>query len=297
METKHVDNSPIVVIVGPTASGKTDLAVRIAEKFNGEIISADSRAIYKGLDIGTAKPSLGERKTIPHWGIDLVEPGERFTAYDFKQYANERISDIISRHKLPILVGGTGLYVDSVIYDFEFTSKSNNIVQRKELEQRSLDWLINEIKRTNKVMPKNEKNKRHLVNALLRDGELPKKNSSIKNNIILLGILTDKKILRKRIENRANNIVKDATIHEAITTAKRYGWENEAMTGNVYPLIHQYVMGTMTIDTVRRKMIISDWRLAKRQMTWFSRNKDINWIRLEDSDTYIANRLADIHYL
>ena len=101
---------PLVVIVGPTASGKTELAIRIAKKFNGEVISADSRAIYRGLDIGTAKPTSEEQQGIPHWGIDIVDPGERFTAANFKVYAQRKISEIRSRGHLPIIAGGTGRF-------------------------------------------------------------------------------------------------------------------------------------------------------------------------------------------
>ena len=122
-----VTDLPLVVIAGPTASGKTELAIRIAKKFNGEVISADSRAIYRGLDIGTAKPTSEEQQGIPHWGIDIVDPGERFTAANFKVYAQRKISEIRSRGHLPIMAGGTGLYIDSVLYDFKFTAYSNNL--------------------------------------------------------------------------------------------------------------------------------------------------------------------------
>jgi tRNA dimethylallyltransferase len=104
----------LIIITGPTASGKTALAIKLAKRFNGEIISADSRAIYKGIDIASAKPSLEEREGVPHWGFDLAEPDQTFTAADFKKYAFEKISEIHSRRKIPFLVGGTGLYIDAV---------------------------------------------------------------------------------------------------------------------------------------------------------------------------------------
>lgn len=114
-------DSPTIVIVGPTGSGKTGIAIELAEELLGEIVSADSRAIYKGMDIGTAKPTREERERVRHYGIDLVEPDERFTAVDFKKYATAKIADIRGRGKVPFLVGGTGLYVDSVIYDYSFS--------------------------------------------------------------------------------------------------------------------------------------------------------------------------------
>lgn len=115
-----VVSGPVIAIVGPTASGKTAVAVRLAEEFNGEIICADSRTVYKGMDIGTAKPTAEERRRVPHWGLDLVSPDERFSVKDFQSYTTDRIADIQSRGKIAFLVGGTGLYIDSIVFDFQF---------------------------------------------------------------------------------------------------------------------------------------------------------------------------------
>ena len=131
---------PLIVIVGPTASGKTALAVELAEQMVGEIICADSRTVYKGMDIGTAKPTAMERLRVPHWGLDLVDPSEKFTVSDFKKYANEKIAGIRSRKKIPFLVGGSGLYVNSVIFDYQFGLKSDES-KRKSFEQLSLEQL------------------------------------------------------------------------------------------------------------------------------------------------------------
>ena len=132
--------APLVVIAGPTASGKTALAIELAEKFGGEIICADSRTIYKYMDIGTAKPSAEDRARVPHHGIDLVEPGEDFSAADFKFYALGMIADIRARGKVPFLVGGTGLYIDAVVYDYQFGPKADP-VQREILESMTLEQL------------------------------------------------------------------------------------------------------------------------------------------------------------
>ena len=116
-------NNRVLVILGPTGSGKTSLGVKSAQKLNGEVISADSRAIYKGMDIGTAKPTVEERQGVPHYGLDLVEPNERFTVADFKTYAKAKIQEIWQKNKLPIIVGGTGLYIDAVIFDYQFRGR------------------------------------------------------------------------------------------------------------------------------------------------------------------------------
>ena len=113
--------SPVIVIVGPTGSGKTSVAIEVAKEVGGEVVAADSRTIYKGMDVGTAKPSLAERGGVPHWGFDLVEPGERFTVADGKKYAEERIEEIRGRGHVPLVVGGTGLYVDALIFNYHFT--------------------------------------------------------------------------------------------------------------------------------------------------------------------------------
>lgn len=122
MSTSKTSNSfdKVIVILGPTGSGKTGMAVKLAKAINGEVISADSRAIYKGMDVGTAKPSAAEMEGVPHFGLDLVEPGERFTVADFKAYAEEKIAEIRARGHVPIIAGGTGLYIDALVYDYQF---------------------------------------------------------------------------------------------------------------------------------------------------------------------------------
>ena len=118
---------PLIVIIGPTASGKTSLVIQLAKKYRGEIICADSRTVYCGMNIGTAKPSLGEQQGVSHWGLDLVDPGDSFSVSQFKDYACQKIKEIRSRGNIPFLVGGTGLYIDSVIFDFQFGNSMENL--------------------------------------------------------------------------------------------------------------------------------------------------------------------------
>ena len=141
MATQSLERElPLIVIAGPTASGKTALAVRLAERFGGEIICADSRTIYRGMDIGTAKPTRDERASVPHWGLDLVEPGERFTVATFKAYAEQKIAEIRERGNIPFLVGGTGLYIDAIVFDFAFAGEANEVL-REQLEQMNVQEL------------------------------------------------------------------------------------------------------------------------------------------------------------
>lgn len=286
---------PLIVIVGPTASGKTSLAVRLAREFNGEIISADSRAIYKELDVGTAKPTPLEQKQAKHWGIDLVLPSERFTAADFKEYAVQKIAEIRSRGRVPLLVGGTGLYVDSVLYDFEFTDTANLQNQRQRFEAMSLDELHDFCKSYNVILPDNYKNKRYVINTILRNGQELKRRKNPIANTIIVGIATDKLMLRQRIEHRAEEIFSQNVIDEAHEAAEKYGWNNEAMTGNIYSLIRQNVAGSLSLDDAKRQLVTLDWRLAKRQITWFKRSVDITWLSLDDAYTYCARTLAKVN--
>ena len=158
-------NRPLVVITGPTASGKTGLAIKLAKLFGGEIISADSRAIFKGIDIASAKPDLIERDGVPHWGFDLVAPGERFTAADFKEYTYAKINEILARGKLPFLVGGTGLYIDAVLGDYDFAGEADEELRTK-LNSKTIEELQQIIFEQKIPMPENHKNKRYLVRAI-----------------------------------------------------------------------------------------------------------------------------------
>ena len=117
---------PLIVILGPTASGKTSYAIELARRVDGEVICADSRTVYRDMNIGTAKPTVEEQGAIPHWGLDLVEPDERFTLYDFQQYAKAKMVEIRSRNHVPMLVGGSGLYIRSALYDYKFEEKAND---------------------------------------------------------------------------------------------------------------------------------------------------------------------------
>ena len=282
---------PLVVIVGPTASGKTALAVKLAKSCGGEVICADSRTIYKGLDIGTAKPTAQEQEGVQHWGLDLVEPGERFTAADFKRYATEKIADIRARGKVPFLVGGTGLYVDAVVFDFGF-AKEVDLAKRQELEKLSVETLQERCKEYNILLPENDQNKRHLIASLERNGALPiRKNAPIANTIIV-GITTDRDILRHRIASRAEQLFCDGVVEEAIKLGKKYGWESEALTGNIYPLIAKMLDGGLTVEQVKQQFITLDWRFAKRQLTWLKRNRYIKWLPREEAERYLTTELA-----
>jgi len=283
---------PLIVIVGPTASGKTALAVDLAKKFNGEIICADSRTIYKGMNVGTAKPTPEERKGVPHWGLDLVEPGERFTAADFQQYAYNKIDEIRNRGRIPFLVGGTGLYIDGVIFDYAFNGRYSPKL-RKELSQLSVEELNNYCIKNNIIQPENNRNKRYLIRAIERESTDQKRNNRPLSASIIVGIATEKDILQTRIRKRAEQLFDDGVVEEATILGEKYGWESEAMTGNIYSLVREYLDGNLTASELKEKFVIKDWQLAKRQLTWFRRNPFIKWGTLEVIIAYLVSVLAN----
>lgn len=281
---------PLVVIVGPTASGKSATAMRIAQEFDGEIICADSRTIYKYMDIGTAKPTAEDRAKVPHWGLDLVEPGEHFTAADFKYYAQQKVQEIRERGHIPLLVGGTGLYVDGVLFDFEFVK--TDPVLREKLESQSLDQLIKYCVDNNITLPENQQNKRHVIRAIERKNVSVKRLNEPVPNTLVVGIATDREELRARITARSEQLFETGMVEEAKMLGEKYGWDSEAMTGNIYRLVKQFLNGEFDKVTLKERFIISDWQLAKRQMTWLKRNPFIHWEPIDEAYGYIKKQLT-----
>ncbi len=281
---------PLIVIVGPTASGKTALAISLASQFNGEIISADSRAIYKGMDIGAAKPSVDERQGVPHWGFDIVSPGDRFTVADFKVYALRKIDEIRMRGKVPFIVGGTGLYIDALLFDYQFGSDGDAVV-RKHMNTKSVQDLQEYCRDNNIIVPENERNRRYLIRAIEQKGVNSLRKPVPIHNSVIVGIATDRRELRTRISLRSEHILNSGVVEEATLLGGKYGWDNEAMTGNVYPFIRRYIAGELMTDDIQEKFTVSDWRLAKRQMTWFRRNPHIYWGNRDELRSYVSARL------
>lgn len=281
----------LIAIVGPTASGKTSLSLDIAERYNGEIICADSRTVYIGMDIGTAKPTYEEQARVRHWGLDLVEPGQSFSAADFKRYATDAIVDIKSRGKMPLLVGGTGLYIDAVLYDFTFGPPADP-AERERLEAMTIEQLHTYCADNNIRLPENRQNKRHVITAIERQGAEPLRRQELQPGNYIVGIATNIQILRTRIVERTEHLFSNGVVKEARMLGKKYGWDSEAMTGNIYPLLKKHQEGLLTPEETKQKFVTADYRLAKRQMTWLRRNPDIMWCELTEARTYIQTLLA-----
>ena len=284
------DRLPLIVIVGPTASGKTSLAIQLAKKYRGEIICADSRTVYRGMNIGTAKPSLEEQQEVSHWGLDLVDPGDSFSVSQFKGYTRQKIKEIRSRGNIPFLVGGTGLYIDSVIFDFQFGAKYSK-EKRANLQEMTISELQQYCVNHDVALPENSKNKRYLIRAIERAGKKPSGLEVPLSNTIVVGITTGKQLLRQRITDRAKKMFKDGVVEETIGLANNAGWCNEAMTGNVYPIIKKLIEKEIDEDQAIREFIASDVNLVKRQLTWFRRNPFIEWGDVHSCEQYLSRVL------
>ena len=267
---------PLIVIVGPTASGKSDLAMKLAQQFNGEIIAADSRTIYKGLDIGSAKPTKADQTLIKHHLLDVVSPNQAYSAARFQKDAILAVEDIYKRGKLPIMVGGSGLYIDSVIFNYEFSPAADQKLRTKlaELSLSDLQKKAIELGITEDDI--NFQNRRHLQRAV-EAGGVKKHNRHLRENTHVIGLEINKEQLAKRISERIDAMVAKGLIEEVKGLINRYGSDNEAMTGIGYRALAKYFNGQMSLDDAIANFKRGDLLLAKKQMTWFRRNKYIHW--------------------
>jgi tRNA dimethylallyltransferase len=281
----------IIVILGPTASGKTSLSIKLAKKYTGEIISADSRAIYQQLDIGTAKPTQEERDGVPHWGLDLIDPSGTFSAYDFQKYALEKIEEIRARNNVPFVVGGTGLYVDTLVYDYEFNNEPSS-KERTALLELTKEELTALCRNHNISLPCNIQNKRHLVRTLETRGVVKNNRDSIRDNYIIVGITTDKETLQERIKKRAEQFFSGDIIEETALLLRQYSLDDEPMKSNIYRVVNDLINKKISIDVAIRKFAKLDWNLAKRQITWFKRNPSIMWLDLQEAEKYLSYLLS-----
>jgi len=289
--TPNLKPTTLLAIVGPTASGKSALAIAIAKKCRGEIICADSRTIYKGLDVGTAKPSLLEQQGIPHYGLNLVEPDEGYSAADFQAYADEKIAEIRERGNLPIMVGGSGLYIDGVLYSYEFGGPANESL-RAELEVLDIEDLQKRIEEAGYEMPENNQNKRYLIRAIEQRG-VNRSKQPLMRGAVIVGLDPGTDVLESRIRLRTREMVDNGVLEEARLLDEDYGWNSPAASGNIYRALRPYTEGsTDDIEKCLEDFITLDKQLAKRQLGWFKRNKDIHWFDNPETAKAFVEQLA-----
>jgi tRNA dimethylallyltransferase len=274
----------LIVILGPTASGKSEMAVELAKKFNGEIISADSRQVYKGMDIGTAKPKNTQK--VAHYLINKIRPNQEFNVALYKKATIKIIKDIQKRGKIPFLVGGTGLYIRAVVDNIQFPKVPANNKLRKGLEKKTIKNLFRIYE---KLDPQganfiDKENKRRLIRAteVCKITGKPfweqRKKEEPLFEVLQIGIKLPKKLLRNNIEKRVENMLKEGLEKEVKSLNKKYGWIPPLQTIG-YQEWKEFFEGKMNKEEVKKLIVQHTNKFAKRQMTWFKRDKRIQWIK------------------
>lgn len=300
-------NKPkVVVICGPTASGKTALSIELAKKINGEIISSDSMQIYEDMDIGTAKPTKEEMQGIKHYLLDFVEPNKRYSVADFKKDAEKSIEEILEKGKVPIIVGGTGLYVDSLIYGIEYQDIKFDEQYRKELENRvkieGLEKLYNEAKKIDpQAMEKISLNDQKRILRVLEiykatgknktEQEAESRKNEVKYDYKVFAINMDREKLYERINKRVDIMIEQGLIQEVEKLLEKYDEFPTAMQGLGYKEVVEYLQGKISKEEMIDKIKMETRRYAKRQITWFKKNKQTIWIEPHD----LQKILDEIH--
>lgn len=291
----------VVVIVGPTASGKTAVSIELAKKINGEIISADSMQIYKYMDIGTAKPTLYEMQGIKHYMLDVVMPDETFNVAKYKSMAESAIEEILRKGKVPIIVGGTGLYINTLVDGIEFADVPGDEEYRNELIEKGYrEGAMSIYKELEKVDSESAKkidpnNIRRVARAL----EIYKvtgktktqldieSRKEVKYDYRLFGMEWNRETLYNRIDLRVDKMIEAGLIDEVRNVTEKFKISNTAVQGLGYKEVIEYLNGNISYEEMIEKLKLETRHYAKRQLTWFRRDKRIKWIKPDENATCV----------
>lgn len=290
---------PVVVILGPTASGKSALAVRLAKRYRGEIVSADSRQVYRGLNVATGKITKREMAGIPHHLLSIVDPKKQFTADDFVQAGRAAVADIAKRGKLPIICGGTGFYIDALLGKLKFPNVRPDLKLRTRLQKKSAENLFIMLK---KIDPKRARTiERHNPVRLIRAIEIAKTLGSVPKQVsernttiyrsISIGIRPSDAVLKRRIRARTALRMRRGMVAEGRRLLKYLGGRRMRELGLEYRHLADYLKKEITKEELVRRIDRDDWRYAKRQLRWFARNKSTVWFPAAERRTLL--RQAD----
>lgn len=289
---------PLIAVVGPTASGKTKLGIELAKAFDGEVVSADSMQVYKGISIASAAPTKEETESIPHHLVEFLELGSEFSVADYVNLAKDKIKDIYNRGKMPILVGGTGLYVNSLIDGIEFSSQDNNLEIRnrleKEIELLGAEEMLRRLSEIDSITASklHPNNRRRILRALevyettgitfSAQNELSRVGSEF--DTLIFGVTyQDREKLYERINLRVDNMLSNGLLDEAKTTLDLPIGKG-AMQAIGHKELHKFLRGEQTFDDAVETLKMQTRRYAKRQLTWFNRNQDIQWLYQDNED-------------
>ena len=284
----------VIVIVGPTASGKTALSIELAKRINGEIISCDSMQIYKDMDIGSAKPTKEEMQGIKHYMIDFVSPEKRYSVAEYKAEAEKAIEEIIKKEKVPIIVGGTGLYANSLIYGIDYNEMKFDSKYRTKLEveartEEGLNYLYEKAKEIDeeaiKKISRNDKKRiiriLEIYNSTGKNKtqlEKESRKNGVKYDYRIYGIDINREILYDRINKRVDIMIENGLIDEVKKLIEKYKEFSTAMQAIGYKEVVEYLNGDLTKDEMIDKIKKETRHYAKRQLTWFRKNKETIWI-------------------
>lgn len=276
------DSAPLIVIVGQTASGKSALAMSIAAEYDCEIICADSRTVYREMDIGTAKPTMSDQKAVPHHLLDIVYPSERLSAHKFVQLAQKSMKDIWAKGKIPIVVGGSGMYIDALIFGYNFERKQDGVKDERTepdeliaLQQRVRDRYGADVSDDDYM------NERRLRSILERGIVSSSDRSTLKYECILIGLLVDGSELKQRIEVRTSQMFDFGFVEEVTYLQKRYGELAPGLQTTGYQEVVQGLSVGLDVSDIQAAVNRSTWQLARKQRTWFKRNPFIHWVKDE----------------
>ncbi|MDF2556610.1 MAG: miaA [Bacillales bacterium] len=289
----------LIVIVGPTAVGKTALSLELAKRFNGEIINGDAFQVYRGLDIGTAKITQSEMDGIPHHLIDIRNPEEQYNVVDYKNDVSKCIQDITTREKLPILVGGTGLYVQSVLYDYQFPETIEDAELREKLYTLDNYELHRQLSELDPVTATNihPNNKKRVVRALevcILSGKKFSEQTAASEKIalydaIVIGLEMERNQLYERINARVLQMMNNGLENEVRKLVEKGLSEKQSMLAIGYKEFFPYFNNEKTIDEVINEIQQSSRNFAKRQFTWFRNKMDVQWFDMSDTSDFINN--------
>lgn len=298
--------SKVIVIVGPTASGKTSASINVAKKINGEIISADSMQVYREMNIGTAKVTKEEADGIKHYLIDVVNPNEIFNVTKYKELAENAIEEILAKGKIPVIVGGTGLYVSTLINGIEFAEVGEDIEFRKQMtalaEEKGAAYLHNELRKVDSVAAEtiDMNNVRRVIRALeifKLTGKTKtqldiESRKEVKYDYRVYGIDTPREELYNRINVRVDKMFEEGLLEEVKNVTSKYEISSTAIQGLGYKEVIEYIDGNIGYDEMVEKLKMETRRYAKRQITWFKGEKKIKWCPLNEIVDTIVNEIT-----
>ena len=298
----------VIVICGPTASGKTALSIELAKKINGEIISADSMQIYKDMDIGTAKPDKEEMQGIKHYLLDCISPDVRYSVAEYKQDAIKAIEEILQKGKTPIIVGGTGLYVDALIYGIEYNDikidEEYRIKLEKIAEEQGLQPLYEmALKIDEEAMKKISSNDKKRIMRVLEiykatgktktQQEIESRKNGVKYDYKVFALNMDREVLYNRINLRVDIMIKNGLVEEVKNLKEKYNKFPTAMQGLGYKEVVEYLEGKTTEEEMIEKIKMETRRYAKRQLTWFRKNKETIWLDATKEKDYNVSQIIN----